>query len=81
MIRTGIFNANFYDTLYYERLPVYTTAVNTRHERGTSWTVGVAFSELCGAVMDIQVIMLGATMFVETCEYISKFLKSYRITV
>ena len=62
-------------------LDVYTDAVNTPHQNGPAWTVGVAFSKFCGFELDIEMTMTGSMFFVEFFEQASKFLKSYRITV
>jgi len=81
MAKKGTLSADFYENLYYKRLPVYEEAVKTPHKLGSPWTVGVAFANFCGAYLDIKMTMLGSSVFVEQCEAISKVLKSYRITV
>jgi hypothetical protein len=81
MAKKGVFNAGFYENLYYKYSPVYTNAVRTPHQYGSPHTVGKAFAEFCGAYMDPIVPLLGSSVFVEQCETISKFLKSYQIEV
>lgn len=73
-------DSDVYNNLY-AHLNVYTNAVNTPHQNGPAWTVGIAFSRFCGFELDIQMTMTGSTLFVESFEQVSKFLKSYKITV
>jgi hypothetical protein len=73
-------DSDVYNNLY-AHLNVYTNAVNTPHQNGPAWTVGVAFSRFCGFELDIEMTMTGSTLFVESFEQVSKLLKSYKITV
>ncbi len=81
MDRKGMFNANFYKTLYDNRLPQYTDAVNSDHENGISYTVGRTFAVFCRAPLDITLLMFGSAVFAEHVVLISDFLKSYRIVL
>lgn len=61
------------------RLNIYTEAVKTPHPEGPAWTVGEAFSELCGSRMNIVVIMLGSIIFGTTSKSVSDTVNSIRI--
>ena len=62
-----------------DRLLVYTEAVNTPHQNGPAWTVGLAFAKLCGQEKDLDLVMKGAIQFGATFKAVSELVKSFRI--
>jgi len=78
MVKKGILEAS--DLKNEEnRAVVYTNAVNTPHQNGPAWTVGVAFARLCGYELDIKMTTLGSLIFGNFFKEVSEFVKSYQI--
>ena len=61
------------------RYDKYDEAVRTPHHDGPPWTVGKAFSELCGYEMDLDVIMTGSILFGTGYKAVFDFAKSEKI--
>jgi hypothetical protein len=73
-------HASVYNTIY-NRIELYANAVNTPHQNGPAWTIGHAFAILSSHEFDIEMILLGSIVFVNTVELVSGFVKSCQIVV
>ena len=62
-----------------ERLDIYAEAVNTPHQNGPAWTVGLAFAKLCGQEKDLNLVTRGGIQFGTTFKAVSDFVNSFRI--
>jgi hypothetical protein len=81
MAKKGEFCADFYSTLYNERLPIYTNAVNTPHKNGVVYAVAAKFSELCVYHTDILLITAASSLFSGQFQSISEIFKTWEIIV
>ncbi len=62
-----------------DRLHTYADAVKSPHHLRQPWTVGKAFSDLCGTGMDLDVITTGSIIFGTTYAAVSDLVKSVKI--
>jgi len=62
------------------RLKRYGEALSEKHHMGPGFTIGKAFSELCGSGTDIQVIMAGSIGFGSTMKALGDLLKKIRLS-